>query len=126
MDKFVCQSHDFCLFRYFRSDSLFTGDQISRMIVGALRDCGLLSGDGSDVKGDVYVRRVLGRAVLGAPTDAESSVTLARHLHANDPWQLDAQLWQVGKTYRRKIPRCSSCYLAPCCAFALAQTDKVV
>jgi hypothetical protein len=34
---------------------LGAGDQMSRMIVGALRDCGLMVGVTSDVKGNVYV-----------------------------------------------------------------------
>ena len=82
---------------------LGAGDQISRMVVGALRDCGQLTGTASDVKGDVYVCRVLGRAVLGEATDPETAVRLARQLHSADPWQLDAQLWDVGKSYCHAI-----------------------
>ena len=90
------------------------------MVVGALRDCGQLTGATSDVKGDVYVRRVLGRAVLGETTDPETAVRLAGQLHPTDPWQLDAQLWRVGKDYcRTNVPNCSQCYLAPHCAYAL-------
>ena len=79
--------------------SLGAGDRISRMVVGALRDCGRIKDTTSDVKRDVYVRRVLGRAVLGEPTDPEAAVALARQLYPADPWQLDAQLWHVGRTY---------------------------
>jgi endonuclease III len=103
---------------------LGAGDQISRMVVGALRDCGQLTGATSDVKGDVYVRRVLGRAVLGEPTDPEMAVRLARQLHPTDPWQLDAQLWYVGKSYcHAGDPTCSQCYLAPHCAYALKRSQ---
>jgi endonuclease III len=90
------------------------------MIVGALRDCGQIKSTTSDVKGDVYVCRVLGRAVLGEMTDPETAVNLARQLHPADPWQLDAQLWYVGRSYCRATnPNCSHCYLAPHCAYAL-------
>jgi len=103
---------------------LGAGDQISRMVVGALRDCGQLTGTVSDVKGDVYVCRVLGRAVLGETTDPETGVRLAKQLHPADPWQLDAQLWDVGKSYcHTHNPSCSQCYLAPDCAYALRQRE---
>jgi hypothetical protein len=95
------------------------GDQISRMIVGALKDCGQITGTASDVKGDVYVRRVLGRALLGLPTDAEAAVALARRLHPSDPWQLDAPLWMVGSTTCKTNPICPKCNLSPHCVYAL-------
>lgn len=98
------------------------------MIVGALRDCGEITGAASDVKGDVYVCRVLGRTMLGRPTDPETAVRLAAQLHPADPWQLDAPLWYIGKTYcYASSPDCSPCYLAPHCAFSLgAQRTAVV
>jgi hypothetical protein len=103
---------------------LDAGDQISRMVVGALRDCGQIKGATSDVKADVYVCRVLGRAVLGETTDPETAVKLARQLHPADPWQLDAQLWYVGKSYcRARDPNCSQCYLASHCAYALRRSQ---
>jgi endonuclease III len=98
------------------------GDQISRMIVGALRDCGEIKADASDVKGDIYVRRVLGRALTGDIVDAETAVKLARELHPADPWQLDAQLWQIGSAYcTAKHPKCGGCYLAPHCIYAASR-----
>ena len=45
--------------------ALGAGDQISRMIAGALRDCGQIKGGSGDVKADLHLRRVLGRAVYG-------------------------------------------------------------
>ena len=69
---------------------LGAGDQISRMIVGALRDCGEISAEASDVKGDIYVRRVLGRLLTGEIVDGETAVDSARKLYPADPWQLDA------------------------------------
>lgn len=94
------------------------------MVVGALRDCGQLAGATSDVKGDVYVRRVLGRAVLGETTDEDTAVRLARQLHPDDPWQLGAQLWSVGKSYCHDgDPNCSQCYWAPHCTYALRRSQ---
>jgi endonuclease III len=98
--------------------ALGAGEQISRMIVGALKDCGLVSGP-SGVKADVYVCRVLGRALEGRETDAESAVAMARELYPADPWQLDRALWLFGETYCHKTsPNCSGCPLAPHCAYA--------
>jgi hypothetical protein len=58
--------------------------------------------------------------MLGKPTDPETAVRLAARLHPADPWQLDAQLWYVGKTHcYASSPDCSPCYLAPHCAYAL-------
>jgi endonuclease-3 len=102
-----------------RLSDLGSGEQLSRMIVGALRDCGQITG-ASDVKADVHVCRVLGRAVTGDPTDAETAVQLARQLHLADPWQLDWPLWNVGKSYCHPLNQdCPQCYLAPHCAHAL-------
>ena len=95
------------------------GEQISRMIVGALRDCGQVHG-ASDVKADVYVCRVLGRAVLGNTTDTTTAAKLARQLHPADPWQIDWSLWNVGKAFcAASQPTCTQCYLSAHCAFAL-------
>jgi endonuclease III len=99
---------------------LGAGEQLSRMIVGALRDCGQIKG-ASDVKADVYVCRVLGRALFGETIDPETAVRLARHMHP-DPWQLDAQLWYIGKSFcEASNPKCSHCYLGTHCAHALGQ-----
>ncbi|MGO8787680.1 MAG: hypothetical protein ACLQVL_09910 [Terriglobia bacterium] len=100
---------------------LGAGDQISRMIVGALRDCGQIKGDSSDVKADVHLRRVLGRAVDGeeiAAANAAKVTELTRQLNPADPWQLDWPLWNVGKNYCRPTkPDCPKCYLRPYCVY---------
>lgn len=100
--------------------ALGAGDQISRMIVGALRDCGQIIGHSGDVKADLHVRRVLGRAVYGQEVsagDATKIIELARKLNA-DSWQLDWPLWNVGKSYCRPTgPKCQSCYLRPHCVY---------
>jgi len=100
--------------------ALGAGDQISRMIVGALRDCGQLKGDSGDVKADRHLRRVLGRAVYGeeiSGTEAAKVIELTRNLSA-DPWQLDLPLWNVGKSCCRPTsPNCPNCYLQPHCVY---------
>jgi hypothetical protein len=102
---------------------LGAGDQISRMVTGALFDCGQVRGP-SDVKADVYVCRVLARAVHGdEKINPEAAVKLTRKLHTDDPWQLDGPLWHVGKSFcHARIPNCSGCYLAPHCAYALGHS----
>jgi endonuclease III len=99
---------------------LGAGDQISRMIVSALRDCGLVVGETSDVKGDVYVSRVLGRSLRGRQVDAETAVELARQIYPADPWQLDAVLWRIGNAFcHAKSPDCSAgCPLTARCDYA--------
>lgn len=100
--------------------ALGAGDQISRMIVGALRDCGQIKGDSGDVKADLHLRRVLGRAVYGEEikaTEAAKVIQLTRKLNA-DPWKLDLPLWNVGKSYCRPTsPNCPDCYLQPHCVY---------
>lgn len=99
---------------------LGAGDQISRMIVGALRDCGQIKGDSSDVKADLHLRRVLGRAVYGEEikaTEAAKVIQLTRNLNA-DPWQLDWPLYNIGTSYCRPTsPDCPKCYLRPHCVY---------
>ena len=102
--------------------ALEAGDQISRMIVGALRDCGQIQGSSGDVKADIHLRRVLGRAVDGEEiraADAAKVTALTRSLNPADPWQLDWPLWNVGKSYCRPTsPDCPNCYLRPHCVYS--------
>lgn len=101
--------------------ALEAGDQISRMIVGALRDCGQVKGDSGDVKADGHLRRVLGRAVYGkeiSAADAAKVIELTRTLNPKDPWQLDWPLWNVGKSFCKPTsPDCPNCYLLPHCEY---------
>ena len=81
---------------------------------------GQIKGDSGDVKADLHLRRVLGRAVYGeeiSGADAAKVIQLTRNLNA-DPWQLDLPLWNVGKSYCRPTsPSCPSCYLRPHCVY---------
>ncbi len=98
--------------------ALNAGEQISRMIVGALLDCRQIEGSG-DVKADLHVCRALGRIVYGAPTNPAAAVELARQLNPSDPWELDQPLWKVGKSCcRPDTPSCPRCYLSPHCTYA--------
>jgi endonuclease III len=99
--------------------ALGAGEQISRMIVGALCDCRQIKGPG-DVKADVHVCRVLGRVAYGKEISAPAATELARQLNPNDPWQLDRPLWQLGKDCCKPTnPDCDRCYLAAHCAYNL-------
>ena len=99
--------------------ALNAGEQLSRMIVGALLDCRQIKGSG-DVKADLHVCRALGRVVYGEPTNPAAAVELARQLNPSDPWKIDGPLWQVGKSFcRPDTPRCPKCYLTPHCSYSL-------
>ncbi len=94
------------------------GNQISRMIVGALRDCGQITGSGN-VKADSHIWRVLGRVFSGSPINGEAATERARQLYPNDPWRLDWPLWTVGNSLcTSNGPKCPSCYLSPQCSYA--------
>ncbi len=93
------------------------------MIVGALRDCGQIQSSKERCKGGHLRSACAGTRSMGEATDAEMAVKLAGQMHVEDPWQLDAQLWEVGKKWCHPTnPNCSQCYLAPHCAYALSRT----
>ncbi len=95
------------------------GEQISRMIVGALKDCGIVSGK-SDPKGDVRVCRVVGRSILGMeidPTNASKAIRICREIHPTDPWKLDGPHYLLGEICRGHTPDCRNCYLREKCAY---------
>ncbi len=125
-----------CISRYFEGDArkiwqgstLFdvlcrlyyigAGEQISRMIVGALKDCGQISGR-SDVKADIHVCRVLGRVLAGEKATPEAAIKFARDMYPDDPWKLDGPLWNLGRTRcSDNSPTCTGCYLVSCCKYA--------
>ena len=126
-----------CICRYFEGDArkiwqrgsttfdvlcrlyyIGAGEQLSRMIVGALKDCGQISGRG-DVKADVHVCRVLGRVFYGKEATPEAALKLARVLFPDDPWQLDGPLWNLGQSNcNDTCPQCAGCYLRLNCTYA--------
>ncbi len=104
-----------------RLNYIGAGQQISRMIVGALRDVRQIQGKG-DVKADVHVCRVIGRVFFGVQTTPEAATELARQLNPDDPWQMDRTLWIVGSTFcHATTPDCSHCYFSTECVHAQAQ-----
>ena len=101
---------------------LGAGEQISKMIVGALRDIRHIEGTG-DVKADVHVCRVLGRIYYGNPVEPNLATEIARRIHASDPWQLDWPLWTIGTSHCHPTsPHCMNCEAETCCTYAQAQT----
>jgi endonuclease III len=101
-----------------RLEHLGAGEQISRMIVGALCDTGWLENAGGDVKADRHVNRVVGRVFTGELTSSKVTIELTRLMDRN-PWLLDKPLFDVGKKYcHPKSPECAKCYLRAECCFA--------
>jgi endonuclease III len=103
---------------------LGVGEQISRMVVGALIDSKAIRGVG-DVKADVHVRRVLGRVLTGRKFSEAEATAATRQMHSRNPWKLDAPLYFVGKDYCfESRPDCQKCDLAGECTFR-ARSSRV-
>lgn len=92
------------------------GPQLTRMAIGALIDTGHLEGTG-DVKADMNVCRVLGRAVRGRPFTPAEATHATRVMYPKNPWRLDAALFQLGRTICGARPQCRRCSLADDCAY---------
>lgn len=102
----------------YRLNDLRVGEQISRMIAGALVDTGHLQGSG-DVKADIHVCRVLGRLVKGNAFTPDEVVEITRTLHPTNPWLLDRPLYRIGKSVcNATAPDCSSCHMNKVCRYA--------
>jgi len=103
-----------------RLENIRLGEQLSRMMTGALIDTGHIEGT-VDVKADTHVCRVLGRSVLGTPLSASESgkaTRIARNIFPSNPWQLDRPLYRVGKTICHATkPSCGSCPLRLNCLY---------
>ncbi|HEV2484942.1 MAG TPA: hypothetical protein VGT08_05370 [Terracidiphilus sp.] len=101
-----------------RLNYIGVGEQISKMIVGALRDVGQIEGKG-DVKADVHICRVIGRVFFGAQASPDTAIAVTRRLNPEDPWQMDRTLWKVGSTFcYATTPNCPSCFLSTECEHA--------
>ena len=103
-----------------RLNQMRVGEQISRMIVGALCDTDQIQGQG-DVKVDIHVRRVLGRILRGyefTPSEAPIVLETTRQMWPENPWLLDEPLYSLGKgVCFASNPACSDCYVHRECAF---------
>ncbi len=104
----------------YRLNDLGVGEQISRMVVGALNDTGQITGKG-DVKVDIHVRRVLGRALRGLEFSLQETgkvKELTRQMHPDNPWLLDRPLYWLGKQIcEAGAPKCNSCFLQSVCVY---------
>ena len=104
----------------YRLIDLGAGDQISRMIAGALIDTGQITGK-SDVKVDIHVRRVLGRLLIGREYDeleSDDVIELTREMNPDNPWLLDRPLYLLGKQLCiANNPKCLTCYMRDVCSY---------
>ena len=93
------------------------GEQLSRMIVGALIDTGLIEGEG-DFKPDTHVRTVLGRLFDGTKATVERALELGEELAPGNSWELDGPLYAHGQRIcTARSPRCHACALREDCAY---------
>ncbi len=108
-----------------RLNYIGAGEQISRMIVGALRDVGQIQVQGKgDVKADVHVCRVIGRVFFGAQASPETATEVTRQLNPDDPWQMDRTLWTVGSAFCHATKTdCPHCFLSTECMHAQTQSS---
>lgn len=105
---------------------LRVGDQLSRMIVGALLDTEKIQlkkgGEGmANVKVDRHVRRVLGRILEGkeyGTSDESTVLEKTKEMHSQCPWRLDQPLFTLGrKLCKSSNPRCGECYMRKYCRY---------
>lgn len=103
-----------------RLNDLGAGEQISRMIVGALIDNGQVKGK-SDVKVDLHVRRVLGRILRArefSELEKDKVLEITRKMHPENPWLLDRPLYLLGKKLcKANNPKCADCFMQSQCAY---------
>lgn len=101
--------------------TLRIGPQLARMCVLGLLEHGLLDGDG-DVKADVHVCRVLGRAVHGVPfliADTHRVQETLREMKPQQKWLLDLPLWAIGRQHcHASNPVCTACPIRAECRYA--------
>lgn len=91
------------------------GDKLTYMVIGALKDNGIVSGK-SDIKADVNTTRVLGRVIMGGEIKPEEAVALAREIHPEDPWNIDQPLYFLGiNVCKARVLVCDSCFLSHLC-----------
>lgn len=102
---------------YARLMTMRVGPQISRMVIGALKDAGEVRGRG-DVKADIHIKRVLGRVMRGKDVSENEATEISRKMHPSNPWRLDLPLYRLGKTLcTKRNPRCPECSLRSECVF---------
>lgn len=94
------------------------GEQIARMIVGALIDTGRIQGKG-EFKADTHVRTVLGRLFDGDKATEKRAFEIGEMLSPSDTWKLDGPLfWHGMRICRANAPRCGGCFLQEDCVYS--------
>lgn len=100
-----------------RLERMGVGPQLSRMTAGALHDTKQIVGAG-ELKADIHVRRVLGRVFNGDLVSADAALDIAKEMMPQGSWNLDAQLFRLGKsTCKKTNPACGQCFLRTECRF---------
>lgn len=100
-----------------RLKKLRVGQQISRMVVGALIDTKQIHGK-ADVKADTHVTMVLGRIFTGKRLSTDEATELTRKMKPSNPWLLDEPLYFHGRDYCfSRNPNCGECYLRRLCIY---------
>jgi endonuclease III len=102
------------------------GPQLSRMTVGALLDEEQVDGAG-DVKPDIHLKRVLGRALEGHEFTEVEVIHATRVMRPTDRWPLDWPTWHIGRNWCHKNgPDCAECPIQSVCAYRYDHSDKAV
>jgi endonuclease III len=103
-----------------RVEKLGAGEQISRMIVGALIDTKQIEGRG-DVKVDIHVRRVLGRILQAEEFSLKQKdkvIEITREMNPENPWLLDRPLYYLGKGLcTATMAWCTNCFIHSKCKY---------
>lgn len=109
-----------------RLQDLGLGPQVSRMVVGALLDEEQVEGTG-DVKPDVHLKRVLGRALEGREFTEVEVLAATRAMRPSDPWALDWPSWHIGHNWcYASGPHCAECPLTSECRYRLAKSRNLL
>lgn len=97
-----------------RLRNLISGEQVPRMIIGALIDTGQMFGT-THLKADLHVRRVLGRVFEGEMISPGEADQHANAMLPGNSWILDRPLYQLLEC--EPDPSCSECYLRQECVY---------
>jgi len=105
--------------------NLSRSDATINMIVLGLVGAGVVKGS-SNVKADMHVKKVLGRAILGGEIDRDvDAIKLAQHIYPENPGDIDLPLFDIGKRFCKPTqPLCLECPLTSICKYKLTHQRK--
>ncbi len=83
-------------------NELAVGPQITRMIIGGLRDHRLINITTGDLKADTHVIRLMNAMGLSKTANAEQVAADGRRWFKKDPWFSDSALYHLGASYNAK------------------------